>query len=566
MTRRRSESYLPMGYLVVAALIAVLIFPSALRPPPDQQNATASFSPDVPPDDPPELLLQSVRRASSSTAGATAQAAEDLPPEEAPPPPPPPRRAPTRGRCFGDPPRQTESVYSALCVPAWTESDNGGRTAPGVYPDEIRVAIAVGAGNTARKGATIPEGKLSREFEPTDSDDTHHLKVWQAYFNDRFETYGRYIQFYVVRQTAADEDQQRASVAMAKNGYDAFAIFGNGAAAGDEAIRLKMIDFGSVNNPVDFYNDAFPYAYSFYMDFWQPIHMVAELACKQFVGRPPGLINKKRDPTFAYDAPRTWGVIAYQDQTRRGATAMFEREFARCGASFSAKAEYNLTDNQQAISGIAAKMRAAGVTTIVLATDELTPVVFLREAESIGYSPEWIHAGTGGTDTNTAAGRFDDNQARNLIGLSPNEIPRPEADTDWYRAYKEIDPDGEPDQTYFRSLQQFAGGVQHAGPNLTPETFWQGLLKQPYRTPDPAWSIGGGYRQTMEITPLRDLTYMDFMALQWFNPDLGSTNADERYCYIRGGQRYRIGEFPEDPIPWFDPEQCIYEAPAGING
>ena len=75
----------------------------------------------------------------------------------APPPPPPrPRRA-VRGRCFGDPPRQTESLYSALCVPAWTDGDNGGDTAPGVTADEIRVggggrAIVDDGRRTARPG------------------------------------------------------------------------------------------------------------------------------------------------------------------------------------------------------------------------------------------------------------------------------------------------------------------------------------------------------------------------------------------------------------------------------
>lgn len=414
--RRRQQAYLPLGYLAAAMAIAALLLPSILRPPQDQQTTSTAFSPDAPPDDtPPEALLQSLRRASSSTAGGTTFGAEEIVEvEEATGPAQ--KKRPSRGKCFGDPPRQTESLYSALCVPAFTGTDNGGKTAPGVYPDEIRVAIAI-----AQRSPT-PAGRLSRDFSETDTDETHHLKVWQTYFNDRFETYGRYLQFYVIKQPAAGDDAQRASVGTAKNDFDAFVMFGNGAAATNEAIRLKIIDFGALTNPADFYNSAFPYAYSFYMDGFQNRYLGAELACKQFQGKPPGALNQKQDATFDYSAPRVFGLITYQDPTRQGATAMTKDLFARCGGEFKATQEYNLTDNQGSIAGTTAKMKAAGVTTILFGTDSVTPIQLMSEADSLQYYPEWIHAGAGGVDINTEASRYADNQSRHLIGFSPNEL------------------------------------------------------------------------------------------------------------------------------------------------
>ena len=399
------------------------------------------------------------------------------------------------------------------------------------------------------------------EFRDTDTDELHQLKVWQAYFNQRFEFYGRTLRFYLVKQSGTDEDQQRSSVQKADTDYNVFAMYGNGAAGAAEAIRRKIIELGTFNGPVDYYGDNHPYAYAFYMDSWQHRHLAVELACKQFVGKPPGELNKKQDPAFDYNAPRVWGIIAYQDETRTGAAQMYRDLLGRCGAQVKETAEYNLTDNQQSIAGTVAKMRAAGVTTIILSVDGVTPAVLTNEAERSAYYPEWIHAGTGGIDTPGAGRLMDDNQATHVVGISALEIPREDQDKDWYRAFKEIDPNGDPDGDYtvmYRNLLQFAGGIQHAGTNLNPNTLWEGLKKAPYRAPDPVWSMGGGFRERDQFTNIGqgrygDYTYIDYVALQWFDnkaDDPNSTSSGS-WRYPFGGKRFTHGELPTDPIPWF---------------
>ena len=269
MARSRStskplERFLPVSYVGVALLLAALLLPTILRPPQDLQNTTAAFSPDAPPEDtPPEAILQSLRQASSSTAGAAPEVVEEeviieeIVEEEAPPPP---KRLAVKAGCYGDPPRQTESLYSALCVPAWTGGDNGGATTQGVTGDTINIAIGVPT------SSTVEEAPLARDFSPEDQATERTLKVWQTYFNERFEFYGRKMRFYVLRQSSTNSDQQRATVARFAQEFGVFAILGNGSAAVNETIRLKMIDFGAGNNPVDFYRAGFPYAGAFSMD------------------------------------------------------------------------------------------------------------------------------------------------------------------------------------------------------------------------------------------------------------------------------------------------------------
>ena len=562
--RSSTGRFVPVGYLVAAVAAAALLLPTALRPPVDQQSSSAAFSPDAPPDDtPPEALLQAIRQASSSTAGGTIN-------EEEPPPPPPedpetitvqqtippPKPKAVRNRCFGDdPPRQTESLYSAVCVPAWTGDDNGGATAFGVTKDEVRIGLTIG------ESAAEPEGPIDYEFSETDTENMHHYKVWQTYFNERFEMYGRKMRFVLAKQSITDEDQQRQSVQKFKE-HGTFAItaggYGQASSAQAETVRQKIIDFGSVLNPCSFYRGNHPYAYSFIIDGCRARMMHTELACKQFAGKPPGSLNEEKDLFMSYTEPRVWGLILYQDESHYGGTSAYEDDMAKCGVKFAEKQEFNLTSSQQDIAGTMAKMKRAGVTTIIIATEVYTPIVLTAEATKLQYFPEWVQIGLEIPDS---ARLYDQDQARHMVGLAGLEIPRHKTDRDYYRAYKEIDPEGDPEDVAFRSLQQIAGGIQGAGPKLTPQTFWEGLQKLPHRTPDPVWSVGGGFGPD-------DFTYMDYTSLIWWDPagkDPNSSSAGA-WQFVYFGKRFKVGELPSEPVPWFDKSQSITSPPKGEFG
>jgi hypothetical protein len=95
-----------------------------------------------------------------------------------------------------------------------------------------------------------------------------------------------------------------------------------------------------------------------------------------------------------------------------------------------------------------------------------------------------------------------------------------------------------------------------AGPNLTPKTFMEGLLKVPQRTPDPIWSVGGGYSPG-------DLTYPDWVNFVWWNStDLAPDDSvgPGAYRHVYGGKKFRIGELPTEPVPFFK------EGVTGVHG
>src|SRR5437764_348587 len=132
--RRRStaaaERWLPLVYFGAIVLVAVVLLPSALRPPNQQPNQTAELSPDAPPDKNPDALIPSLNRASSGTAGSgntgQAQGAGGLSSPGGNPPPTTlaPRACP---KGVGNPPRQVESIYAAPCATPWS-ANNGGPT------------------------------------------------------------------------------------------------------------------------------------------------------------------------------------------------------------------------------------------------------------------------------------------------------------------------------------------------------------------------------------------------------------------------------------------------------
>ena len=133
----------------------------------------------------------------------------------------------------------------------------------------------------------------------------------------------------------------------------------------------------------------------------------------------------------------------------------------------------------------------------------------------------------------------------------PPRSPDRSRPPDWYRAYKSIDPNNDPNESVakymFLHALQYVNGLQMAGPGLTPDNFLNGLFKMPHRVPEPIWSIGGGYGPG-------DYTYADYVSLVWYDPtmpapdELGQPGA---YRHLNGGQRYKIGDIPTEALPWF---------------
>jgi len=544
-----------MVHLAAVALIAAALLPSALRAPNEQQTTSAEFSPDAPPDESAESLFQSLNQARSSTAGAgsglgatdEASPTEDgtapeagapaeagtAPLEEALDAP----KVPARRTCFGvgpAGPRAAESVYSAPCVAKWT-GDNGGATSKGVTENEIRVGLFPGP---ARYSGPVPFAP-----QPDENDAERTLRVMQSYLNDRFEIYGRTLRIYSFKGGIEDAEAK----------YPLFAgIPQNPAGFHDGLIQRKVISFGGFGLPHEWYAERAPYSYGWYMEGDLTLQLAAEYVCKKLHGRP--VAYSEPFPAGYNGQERVFGILYYNnDPWERNGQKFTKYLKDECGIAPKATVGYGLSDQDRRnqIATAMARLKTDGVTTVINMSESVTQPAMCSAADSHQYYPEWYTTGLAGIATNGAGQRCSPAQQKHTFGVQPLEMPRPEEELDWYRAYKAMEPDGEPDEDaangprqFFYHLLMLANGAQMAGPNLTPETFQEGLIKAGTRRGDPIWAIGGGIRRD-------DYTYADDVAEIWWDPtatDPVSGNPGA-YKYVRDGRRFGRGEVPrEEPL------------------
>ena len=532
--RRRSGVVLPAVYLVIACIGAVAIMPSVLRPPPDQQQSSGALNPNAPPDDQQETILQSLQQAASHTAGASgsdqtvaATTTSTI-------------VKPSRGQCFGNPPRQTESAYSPPCRAAFV-GDNGGATAKGVTGTTVTVAFWHALGMPAHRG------KID-DAPPPDEDAAYRTaRVLQRYFNERYELYGRRLQLFAIQDDPTDAAGARASAVRVATEANAFAAVELETSFCEEFARQGRICFDGNGEQQKYYRDYSPLTWSYQMDTDTVDRMSAEYLCKKLVGR-----NADFAGGLQQGKPRKIAVIqdSWPGNDFRSYRAITGPAKAMCGFDPGDLAfDYNGGDNQQ-VASMMAKIRSSGATTVVGSTGLSDGEVVLASAEASGFYPEWVLLNSYGLDFNDSARLLPPNQLAHLFGMSGWELPQPAEDTDCYRAYKSIDPSGTPDSNFCRLLyiqiEHVVNGIQEAGPHLTPETFEKGLYAMPLQTRRTAFAIGGGYAPG-------DHSFVDDLDEIWWDPSCVDPDGGEPGCFehTAGGKRWKPGTM-DDVVRVFD--------------
>ena len=542
--RTKTEQFLPLGYFAAALALVVVLLPTVLRPPQTPPTQTSELSPDAPPDPNQQAIISSFQRGESGTPGEAGLTGEE--------PLAVPTTLPKQARVcpfgIGNPPRQTESIYAPPCAGAF-KGDNGGATTKGVTPTEVRIGISPQTSGYR----TSYDGEVDPTAQPGESAADRTWRVYQAYFNSRYQLYGRQLRFYSFRgaATGSTEDGRARAVALDEQGH-VFAVVGNNGGMEQEAIRRKLVTWGTYHNDSDWYARNSPYAYSWHPEGDAVMRLTGEVLCKQLSGK---------NATFTSDVSlnntkRKFGLIMFQDETHTGAREKLDAALAACGERLAeAVMYYPDTSNSSGTAGLATAMtrlRSQGVTTVVCMCDYFFAPTFMGAATGQSYFPEWYMPGFGNMDQNGKARAYPPDQWSHAFGMSYQEMGRPDQETDWYRAYKSIDPAGEPQrdigEVQFFTLAQVVAGIQMAGPKLTPQTYRDGLLRLPHRSPEPIWSMAGGYAPN-------DLTFADYASFVWWDstaPDPQQSGQTGAYRHMFGGKKFKVGEVPTDPIPFFE--------------
>jgi hypothetical protein len=145
----------------------------------------------------------------------------------------------------------------------------------------------------------------------------------------------------------------------------------------------------------------------------------------------------------------------------------------------------DLTTAQQQAPNVVARMRAAGVNTIVM-PDAGAPLNITHAAQAQGYDPDYYVWPCSGQDTMGMVRLFNTTQWAGAEGLtcydeqftSDVTINDRMRRTEWYAAYRQMAPDSEPPAPtpfVYAALLPLVAGLHDAGPDLTLESFRAGL-------------------------------------------------------------------------------------------
>ena len=291
-------------------------------------------------------------------------------------------------------------------------------------------------------------------------------------------------------------------------------------------------------------------------------HLV-EMVGKQLVGKPAEFAGDEA----MHSEERVFGWIQAETETDeyKARNDAFEEQLAsEYDGEIATRFTYLFDPSQAAdiATTAIARMKEAGVTSIIISTDPLIPANITKEATAQNYFPEWIIGPSVAADTTLFGRTFDQEQWSHALGLGLTVARADRELGDSYLVYEWYY--GKPPATNTQAAQaagpgRLARGIHLAGPDLTPENFERGMFRSPRyesgltNTRD-SWGDG--------VWPDTDRNSADDATTIWWDPE--ATGPDEtgnegigQIVYVDGGKRFLPGEWPTDPIPWFDPEGAV---------
>jgi hypothetical protein len=549
--------------------------PSALNLPQTNPSQTLEYAP-VPPEDeqtnPPAGNFSSLGLGSSSGIGQ--EGAGGGAPEVPVGPVGKALKAPSTKRCVGSPPRQTEDPLSPPCVAVFG-GDNGGATYQGVTRDEVRVLFYFeGCGSqlgTSNDPDTVPCGQYFDLFEAPPEDDhvwMRTLRPYQRYFNERYQTYGRAVHFFVYYDKAgsASAETRRADAAENYQKIKPFAVYNQGTFGFTEEYTDVMLSKGVLvftgalgrvdcceADRVFRRNPGLRWGTAASTE--QYARLFSTLVCNQVVGRPVSFGGNNN-----IGQPRKLGMINNDRPAHRphGEIArLVRKQVEACGGEFlyEAKSSPEAACSAPAATAEMSEMQRRGVTTIIWpmgsnsSGDDGCGHYFQGAGVSIRFLPEVVVAGNGASDDTLSGQASHQEFSRNQMFMSAFPRGDDAGKTPCIYAAREADP-GIPGRdlenfgcAMYPGIRLMFTGIQVAGPKLTPASMDKGYHAIPDKpSTDPF--VPACYFDPGDYTCIKDAQ------LQYWDASGHSPGTTGGGCLrmIEEGKRYVAGTWPERDI------------------
>jgi hypothetical protein len=433
--------------------------------------------------------------------------------------------------------------YSPPCIAF--DGANGGATHRGVTDD----AVLISARMSDEPGFQDTLANLAdADISDSPEDVRRTIDGLLDYFNERFEFYGRElrVEYYTGQGSATTEllgggrEEAQADALTVAEDIGAFAELNAGSEPfGDALAQQGVINFGVPFLSREWMTARRPYSWSLSTD----CSIVAESAATYAARRldhgdatadhaGPGLQGEPR---------RVANVVPenpWYQECLDAALEIAAAEGVEPDLNLSYQLDLNTMSNQAA--NLVAQLQSQNITTVICSCDPVLPVFLTARAQEQDYHPEWVVTGVGFTTQDVVGQLFNQEQWSRAFGISYDGQAQNQQASLGYNAYKQV-RDDEPAftvQNIYLNLYMLALGIQGAGPNLTPETFEQGMFDYPGgQGPAGTWAFGDG-----NYTPTED-----FREVYW-DPNATSPFNNEQGAYIQpDDERYTFQEFPSGP-------------------
>jgi hypothetical protein len=462
---------------------------------------------------------------------------------------------------------KVQTFFAPQCYAPFT-GDNGGATARGVTADTITIVQWV-----SQDADPILDFITSAiTNEDTNADDEETLRGMIEYFETYYETYGRKVELIVVEGsgTVTDEAAARADAVRIDEEFDPFMVWGGPiltiAFAEELAARgIPCISCGP-GQPHEWYDERPGLHYGIGKGPDQLDLLVAEYISKRLAGDPAIHAGDES----MHGTERVFGRIWID--TGEGSVTANERFGSLAtenGFEVAESLNYTLDPAtlQESAASIITRLKEAGVTSVILATDPIAPREFTNEATAQNYFPEWITTGSALVDTAAFSRTYDQEQWSHAFGISnlsarvDNAIGSSYAIYEWFQG--EPPPAADNIGVITPTPNVFYAFIQAAGPNLTIETFnAAGFDAEPTPRARTGASLSWGSKGFWPEEFEPDYQGVDDITEIWWDPV--ATGPDEinregagLWRYVDGGLRYKPDEIPAGPPKAFVEEGTI---------
>jgi len=410
------------------------------------------------------------------------------------------------------------------------------------------------------------------KVDETNAQESETIEGFIEYFHTYYEFYGRTIKYVAYESSglANDEVTARADAQRIVEDYKPFAVIGGPAltnAFADELAARETLCISCGGGSAEWFAERDPYVWAIDGSAEQKQVHVVEFISKQMAGKPAshaGEALKANERTFALVYEASGGA-----ESERVADLM-ESRLQEQGVELSQRLPYTLDPGtiQQQASQIVAKMKDAGVTTVIMATDPVAPGDFTREATAQEYEPEWFVAAATLTDTNAFGRGYDQAQWKRAFGvtsLAARVDPTVAGTNVLYKWFHGTDaPARMSSPVFMPGFTLLASVLQSTGPNLNYQTFTdtiRTLATTPGITaPVLSWGDQG-------IWEGNDFNGIDDATVFWWDADEVGLDENNRegtgmMKFVDGGKRYLPGEWPsEDKLFVDEGAVALYATP-----